>query len=104
MGLQSRESSRAIISGLPRFGPYVHDGEHSFDFVREELSLASAKLTSPGIMVDDIDWSNGFFAHCVERRLRPLLLTDNGKDNLRVRIGLAKLDYHDNNVAEIAGA
>jgi len=41
------------------------------------------------IVVDDIDWNNAFFEFAVQQRLRPLLLTDNGKDELRVRTGVA---------------
>ncbi len=62
----------------------------SFRFAYERLG------NNATVVVDDIDWSNGFFEFCVERRLRPVLFTDNGKDNLRVRIGVAKLDHCDN--------
>jgi len=32
---------------------------------------------------------NAFFAFCVKQRLYPLPVTDNGKDDLRVRTGIA---------------
>ena len=61
-------------------------------FLTKELELASEKLSKDALLVvDDIDWSNAFFAYCVERRLSPILLTDNGKDDLRVRTGLVSL-------------
>jgi hypothetical protein len=69
---------------------YLHDSDHSMSFLSSELAAAWPKLTDSAlILVDDIDWSNAFFAFCIARRLYPLLLTDNGKDDLRVRTGLA---------------
>ncbi len=78
---------------LPKFpGPcdlYIHDSDHSMQFLSRELNLVRHRMTDKGLMVvDDIDWSNAFFDHCVRSRQRPLLLTDNGKDELRVRTGL----------------
>jgi hypothetical protein len=86
------------------FDLYVHDSDHSMAFIRAELALAYDRLRGSATMVvDDIDWSNGFFEFCVERRLKPLLFTDNGKDDLRVRIGIAKLDHSDNSVPAFTG-
>jgi len=78
---------------LPNFpGPcdlYLHDSDHSMQFLSDELKLVEGRMSPTGIcVVDDIDWSNAFFEHCVQTRRRPLLLTDNGKDGLRVRTGL----------------
>jgi len=68
---------------------YLHDSDHSMQFLTKEIAAAWPKLTEKAvILVDDIDWSNAFFALCVDKRLYPLLLTDNGKDDLRVRTGL----------------
>jgi len=86
------------------FDLYIHDSDHSMAFLRAELALAHERLRSDAtIVVDDIDWSNGFFEFCVERRLKPVLFTDNGKDDLRVRIGIAKLDHGDNSVPAFTG-
>ena len=97
--------SLAILPSLTKkYGLFVHDSEHSFGFVLNELSLAQRVLKRQGIMVvDDIDWSNGFFAFCVRQRLYPLLLTDNGKDNLRVRIGAVMMNHPRNGQAEACG-
>ena len=71
------------------FDFYIHDSDHSMPFLTKELSVVWSKLTANAlILVDDIDWSNAFFAFCVKHRLFPLLMTDNGKDNLRVRTGI----------------
>lgn len=87
------------------FDLYLHDSDHSMGFLTAELAAAFAKLSRNAVLVaDDIDWSNAFFAFCVERRLSPLLFTDNGKDNLRVRTGLAKLDHPRNSMPAITGA
>jgi predicted O-methyltransferase YrrM len=73
-----------------KFDFYLHDSDHSMKFLTREMDAAWAKLSDHGlILVDDIDWSNAFFAFCVRHRLHPLLLTDNGKDDLRVRTGIA---------------
>ncbi|MGA2804841.1 MAG: class I SAM-dependent methyltransferase [Acidimicrobiales bacterium] len=86
------------------FDLYIHDSDHSMAFLLAELALAHERLRSSAtIVVDDIDWSNGFFEFCVERRLKPILFTDNGKDDLRVRIGVAKLDHGDNSVPAFTG-
>jgi len=85
--------SHEVIPKLSQeFNLFVHDSEHSMKFLTKELELASEKLSQDALLVvDDIDWSNAFFAYCVERRLSPMLLTDNGKDDLRVRTGLVSL-------------
>lgn len=87
--------SLKVIPELPYgFDFYLHDSDHSMPFLSKELSVASGKLTDRAlVLVDDIDWSNAFFAYCVQHRLFPLLFTDNGKDNLRVRTGLVLRDH-----------
>jgi hypothetical protein len=97
--------SHRVIPTLPGpFDFYIHDSDHSFGFLRKEIALVRPKLTrSAVVLADDIDWSNGFFAFCVEEQLYPLLFTDNGKDNLNVRMGLTKLDHPRNRVPEITG-
>ena len=73
------------------FDFYIHDSDHSMGFLSRELAAAWKKLSARAlILVDDIDWSNAFFAFCVKQRLYPLLVTDNGKDDLRVRTGIAQ--------------
>ena len=68
----------------------IHDSDHSMKFLSNELSATWDKLSDNAlILVDDIDWSNAFFSFCVKQRLLPLLMTDNGKDDLRVRTGIA---------------
>jgi predicted O-methyltransferase YrrM len=86
------------------FDFYLHDSDHAMDFLTAEIDAALPRL-SPGavVVVDDIDWSNAFFSFCVRQLLSPILFTDNGKDNLRVRTGLVKLDHPRNNVAAITG-
>jgi hypothetical protein len=87
------------------FDLYLHDSDHSMGFLRSELEKAALRLSRHAVIVaDDIDWSNAFFAFCVERKLSPLLLTDNGKDNLRVRTGLVKLDHPRNFMPAVTGA
>jgi len=98
------DSLAEIPKRRERFDLYLHDSDHSMEFLAAEIAAAWPRLASNAvIVVDDIDWSNAFFAFCVERRLSPLLLTDNGKDNLRVRTGLAKLDHPRNAVHAITG-
>lgn len=80
-----------------KFDFYIHDSEHSMEFLSNELNLVWSKLNKKAIiLVDDIDWSNAFSKFVVEKRLFPILLTDNGKDNLRVRIGLAYTGHKNN--------
>ena len=83
--------SLKVIPGLQEtFDFYIHDSDHSMPFLSKELAAAWEKLSDRAlVLVDDIDWSNAFFAFCVKHRLFPLLMTDNGKDNLRVRTGIA---------------
>ena len=59
----------------------------------KELAVADEKMP-PGstFFVDDIGWSNGFFEFCVRNRYYPLFLTDNGKDGLKVRLGVIQTD------------
>jgi Methyltransferase domain len=87
-----------------RFDFYLHDSDHSLDFLNAELAAAMPRLSSAAVvLVDDIDWSNAFFSFCVKFQVSPLLFTDNGKDNLRVRMGMVKLDHPRNRVTAITG-
>lgn len=99
-------SSLDVIPTLTeRFDLFIHDSEHSMAFMRKELELVSAVMASDGIMVvDDIDWSNAFYSFVAEHRLFPLLLTDNGKDGLRVRTGVIDLAHASNREMAITGA
>lgn len=86
------------------FDFYLHDSDHSHDFLTAELAAALPRMSlSAAIIVDDIDWSNAFFSFCVAHQLSPLLLTDNGKDNLRVRTGMVKLGHPRNSISAITG-
>ena len=90
--------SLKVIPSLDHiFDFYIHDSDHSMPFLSRELAAAWEKLSKNAvILVDDIDWSNAFFAFCVRMRLFPLLLTDNGKDNLRVRTGVISRAHQNN--------
>jgi predicted O-methyltransferase YrrM len=86
------------------FDFYLHDSDHAMDFLSAEIDAALPRLSPSAIVVvDDIDWSNAFFSFCVRQRLSPVLFTDNGKDNLRVRVGMVKLDHPRNDVMAITG-
>ncbi len=97
------------LEEIPRrsetFDLYLHDSDHSMAFLTAELERAAPRLSRHAtIVADDVDWSNAFFAFCVTRKLSPLLFTDNGKDNLRVRTGLVKLDHPRNFMPAMTGA
>lgn len=98
------DSLAEIPKRTETFDLYVHDSDHSYDFLKREMEAALPKLSVNALaVVDDIDWSNAFYEVCAGKRLFPLLLTDNGKDNLRVRIGLLRLDHPNNGVPAITG-
>lgn len=83
---------------------YCHDSDHSYNFVKKEMALIFDKLSENAvIMVDDIDWSNAFFSFCDEKKLYPLLLTDNGKNNLRMRTGISWLKHPLRYNADVTG-
>lgn len=93
---------------LPRLnekvGIFMHDSDHSYEFVKKELSLIWKNLTHDAvIMVDDLDWSNGFFSFVDEKRLFPLVVTDNGKSGLAARTGVARLDHPFNHKSDVVG-
>lgn len=82
---------------------FVHDSEHTFEHVVGELECWKSHAAPNSLAVtDDIDWSNGFSRFTSLAGLRPLLLTDNAKDGLRVRIGLLRLDHPDNDSRYLA--
>lgn len=70
---------------------YNHDSDHSYDFIKKEMALVWPKLSRDAlIMADDLDWSNGFYSFCDEKKLYPLIITDNGKSGLLARTGIVK--------------
>jgi hypothetical protein len=86
------------------FGFYLHDSDHSYGFLNQELALAYEKLSNDAVLVvDDLNWSNSFFKLCTERKLYPLLATDNGKGDLMVRTGIVKLDHPYNGNPAVTG-
>lgn len=87
-------SSLDLLPTFPRpCDMYLHDSDHSMEFLTAELSLAKPHLSERALMVvDDIDWSNAFISFCTAERLYPLFLTDNGKDALRVRLGVVSME------------
>jgi predicted O-methyltransferase YrrM len=98
------DSRQAIQDIVDPIDFYLHDSDHSHDFVVTEMTLAIDRMRADGcVVVDDINWSNGFFQMCVTRRLHPLLLTDNGKANLSVRTGLLRLDHPNNGDVAMSG-
>lgn len=73
---------------------FMHDSDHAFDFISKEFNIIWDKLKSDAVvMADDLDWSNGFFKVCVDRKLFPMIITDNGKSGLLARTGVARLDH-----------
>ncbi len=98
------DSLRVIPLLRERFDMYVHDSEHAMPFLEKEMRLAERRLQRDAVVVaDDIDWSNGFFKFCVTRRYAPLILTDNGKDELRPRLGMAWTKRPENGMKSVTG-
>ncbi len=98
------ESMRAMRKIKETFTFFSHDSEHSRDYMREELTLAKSMMpVSSTLIADDIDWSNGFLEFCVNNRLYPLFLTDNGKNALKVRLGLVRLNHQFNGKKDVTG-
>lgn len=83
---------------------YCHDSDHAFDFLTKEMNLVWPKMSPSGIvMVDDLNWSNGFFRVCADQRAYPLILTDNGKSGILARTGIIKLDHPFNTNPDVVG-
>jgi len=81
---------------------FIHDSEHTYRHVENELSAAKELRRFDGmILVDDVDWSNAFYDFVVRNNLYPYFLPDNGKDNLRIRTGLVKLNHKYNNLSKV---
>jgi predicted O-methyltransferase YrrM len=98
------DSLEIIPTLTERFDLFIHDSDHALTFMRKELGLALRAMSADGIMVaDDIDWSNAFYSFVAEERFYPLLLTDNGKDSLRVRTGVVDLAHPRNGDVAITG-
>jgi hypothetical protein len=94
-----------VLKGIKeQFEFYAHDSEHSYRFVMQEMELAKSKMSHNGTMfADDINWSNGFLEFAVKHKLYPLLLTDNAKFDLLVRLGLIRLDHPNNGKCDVTG-
>lgn len=94
------EATREIKKIKSKFDLYLHDSDHSYSYLLGEIKAAEKKLSKDGlILVDDIDWSNAFYAHACKNNYFPMIFSDNGKDNLRSRIGLIKKNHKHNNKA-----
>jgi hypothetical protein len=100
-----REDSQNGLKKIEgQFSFFSHDSEHSREFVIQELEIARSKMPNNAtIFADDVNWSNGFFEFCVKHKLYPLFLTDNGKDGLKVRLGVARLDHPNNKRNDVTG-
>ena len=81
-----------------KFDLYLHDSDHSYKYLLGELNSVEKKLRNNSlIIVDDIDWSNAFYEHICKKKYFPMIFSDNGKDNLRSRIGLIYKKHINNN-------
>jgi cephalosporin hydroxylase len=98
------DSLKEILKIKQKIDLYIHDSDHSFNFITREMSLVWNKLKADAIILaDDLDWSNGFFSFCVEKKLYPLIITDNGKSGLRARTGIARLKHPFRQKLDIVG-
>lgn len=98
------DSHKEIPKIVKEINLYIHDSEHSFDFIQKEISLVWEKISKNGIILaDDLDWSNGFFGFCIEKKLYPLIITDNGKSGLKARTGIIKLGHPSEKQRDIVG-
>jgi hypothetical protein len=88
-------SSLDLIPPLTQeFQFYIHDSDHAYQFLLDEVTHALKKLNTNALMIiDDIDWSNAFFQLCSSHQWYPLLVPDNGKGGVRARTGMIKLDH-----------
>jgi predicted O-methyltransferase YrrM len=92
--LKIGEATSEIKKIKLKFDLYLHDSDHSYSYLLGELNAAEKKLSKKSlIIVDDIDWSNAFYAHVCKKKYFPMIFSDNGKDNLRSRIGLIKKNH-----------
>jgi hypothetical protein len=88
------DSHQEITKIRERIDFYNHDSDHSYHFVKTEMNLVWDKLSENAIiMADDLDWSNGFYSFCDQKKLYPLIITDNGKSGIKARTGIVKLDH-----------
>lgn len=93
--LRLKEATSEINKLKGQYNIYIHDSDHSFKYLLNEINAAEKKMNKKGIIiVDDIDWSNAFYSHVCKKKYYPMIFSDNGKDNLRSRIGLIKKDHY----------
>lgn len=77
---KKRKSFLQVLERLPQLEIFLHDSDHTYQWLTFELEAARAKLARPGLMlVDDAEKSYGFFDFCAGHALRPALLFDRGK-------------------------
>lgn len=77
---RKRKSFVQVLEGLPELDLFLHDSDHTYQWLTFELQAARTKLAPPGLMVvDDAEKSYGFFDFCAAHALRPVLLFDGGK-------------------------
>lgn len=82
---------------------FIHDSDHGISNLLQELDCFWSRSSESAVaIVDDVDWSNGFYQFVTNNGLYPLFLTDNGKDGLRVRTGLFHNQHRYNQLSMIA--
>ena len=91
------EATKEIKKQKLKFDFYIHDSDHSFKYLINELKATENKKKKKAfIVVDDIDWSNAFYSHVCKKQYYPIIFSDNGKDNLRSRIGMIYKSHPNN--------
>jgi predicted O-methyltransferase YrrM len=64
-GRSLRMEFKRVMSNLPRGDLFLHDSNHTYDWQRFEMEVASSWLSSDGLLVvDDADASYAFLDHC----------------------------------------
>jgi hypothetical protein len=88
------DSHQEIAKISERIDFYSHDSDHSYHFVKTEMNLVWDKLSENAIMMaHDLDWSNGFYSFCDQKKLYPLIITDNGKSGIIAKTGIVMLGH-----------
>jgi predicted O-methyltransferase YrrM len=73
-------SFQNLLLELPPIDFFLHDSDHSYQWVISELGSVWKKLSAGAIIsADDVDYSYGFLDFCKERQLQPIFLLDSRK-------------------------
>jgi len=93
---ESLKVMRRLLKNLKSIDMFLHDSEHTYDYMISEFTLAWQYLRRGGIFLsDDVDWNDAFLDFSDKVGERPLIINIGDKPRLGILSRRLKTKHHE---------